>query len=170
MTEYIDARELHPEYDRKDCPHCGETRWFKYVTPNDRWDDLDPYWNCLTCRKRFDRELWVACPDCDGRMVAERDPERWHCRVCGGERPLDRTALIERMSTDYRTGYIESERCPVCGERFGVWADPDGAAICRECEDFYAGQYSDFGTDAEWLTRRGLGGRHEAPDWIRVDA
>lgn len=168
MTEYVDARDYHPDYKRADCAECGGERRF---TRSER--DGVTVWLCKECGTREHLDIEVACPECDRRMAFEQNADRWLCRFCGAERESDKGRLIDRITErgDHRIGFLLGEPCPLCGADHGVHADPDATLLCRECEDIY--WYSprdEWWAYAEWLRHRGRSGRLEAPRWIRVPA
>lgn len=165
MTEYIDVRDVHPDYKRADCPECGVERLFKQST----WDDT-PVAICQTCNARETLDIEIACPDCERRMTYDGPADEWRCQTCEGTRAADRDELIDRMTElgDLRVGYVLGEPCPRCKAPRGVHGDPDATLKCRECDGLYIGQYSDeWWAYAEWLLHRGRSGRYEPPTWIR---
>jgi len=158
MTDYTDARKLHPDYEQRICPECGTTEWFKHLE-KDRW--ATDQWNCQTCGSYYEDVLEYPCPACDIRMV--RDGNYFECQDSGCEFDavkIDVEKLLKRLSSDsypdlaHKPGVLMGE-CPLCGTKDSVNGGPDGELECDECENFYAGQYQDsWYCYAIWMDNR----------------
>lgn len=150
VSEYVHVFELLPDYQRRDCPDCGEEQWFRET-------EYGP--QCIDCRAYLRKTVEVVCPDCDTRMVT--DAGEWVCNLCGATRDFPRDELIDRLSdTDaYAVRGMPGElreECPICGAE-ETCGDSDGTILCRECSDLYLGQYMDqWFAYAHWLA-----GEHE---------
>ena len=143
---YVDARELLDGFDRRMCPQCGTEEWLKHLEKK-RW--RTDQWNCQSCGSYYEDALEYACPKCDIRMAVDGDEFVCHnveCPVAGVE--FDKEAVLGRLASDaypkraHKPGVLMG-KCPLCGDSSGVNGGPDGELECDECNDFYAGQYSD---------------------------
>lgn len=142
VGQYIDARELLPEYERRLCPRSGEEEWTKPT--NYKHSDHGPV--CEPHSSYINETLEVPCPECGTRMLAPGHEDVWECSVCNLsiDRPTEK--LVDRLTTDSHfqrgmAGVLMGE-CPVCGEENSVNGNPDGDLVCDECHDFYAGRFS----------------------------
>jgi len=154
VNQYVDVRELLPEYERRLCPQSGEIEWTKPTN----YDHSDHGPTCERHGTYIRKTLEVPCPECGTRMTAPTKPDEgkvWYCAVC--DLTLDRPTekLTERLSSDAfafpgKPGVMQGE-CPVCGGENTVNGGPDGELECKECH-FYAGQYSDkWFAYAHWM-------------------
>lgn len=145
LEDYVDARDLLDDYQRMLCPEaeCGQERWFRLRKHQHERD----WWVCEACASRRNHVLEYPCPECDVRLDIAGPMAFCQNPACAfDEMDFPKSKLIDRLSEKHDTRGMPRTlmgTCPVCGENYGVNGDPDGALICRECDDFYAGRYSD---------------------------
>lgn len=163
VDDYIDARTLLDDYQQMLCPEvtCGQERWFKYR--QHRYERNT--WVCESCGKRRHHVLEYPCPECDVRLDIAGQSAFCHNPDCEvDEIEFPKSELIDRLSAEHDARGMPRALmglCPVCGADHSVNGDPDGALVCRECDDFYAGRYSDsWYCYAIWM---------QEPDKIRVN-
>lgn len=143
VDDYTDARTLLPEYEQHRCPDCGTIKWFNYSEPPyDR-----PYWRCESCSTRLHETLEYPCPECDVRLAFDDELAVCNNAVCENDGvEIDKSGLIDQLSAERDTRGMPRALlgdCPVCGADHSVNGGPDGELVCRECDGFYAGRYSD---------------------------
>lgn len=143
--DYVDLRDILDGYERRICPECGTEEWFEHKN-RERWKT--DQWNCWQCGSYYEDILEYPCPECDIRMVLDNDT--FECRnvECDFTHALiDKSGLIDALSSDdfmvRGMPGVWAGDCPVCGAEHGIDGGPDGELTCSECNDFYAGQYSD---------------------------
>jgi hypothetical protein len=145
LDQYVDARSLLHDYRRAVCPsaECGVDRWFRYSDPP--YDD--PYWVCETCGEHEHDTLELPCPECNTRLDIAGPEAFCNVESCSYDsRSIPKSELIDRLSGEFEARGMARGlmgECPVCGERMSVSGDPDGTLQCSECENFYAGRFSD---------------------------
>lgn len=142
INQYVDARELLPDYERRLCPDCGSVQWTKPTN----YDHSDHGPVCENCHSYIRETLEVPCPECDNRMRAPGHEDIWDCAVCDKTFDRPKETLIDRLSGRSHVargmpGACFNGECPVCGEN-DVKGDPDGDLYCDHCRNFHAGQYS----------------------------
>ena len=160
VDDYVDVRDIHPDFKRDTCYRCGEERVFKRGKY-----DYEMVWNCQTCNRRQNHRIEIPCWECGSPL--RQLSKGTECAVCGYENRLDKDAIINRLSSDMfafrgKPGVLMGE-CPFCGDETSVNGGPDGELVCdndpthdftgRTC--FYAGQYSDeWFAYGQWLLRK----------------
>jgi len=159
LTDYRDARAMHPAYQQSLCPQCGVTRWFKKAIPPHE----SAYWTCQDCNCRREHSIEYPCPECDVRMLSVLG--NFQCNNANCDHRIterDKEELIDRLSSDTfptqgKPGVFGGD-CPLCDGT--VNGGPDGELKCGSCS-FYAGQYSaEWYCYAIWMAN---------PDLIRVN-
>jgi len=145
VDDYIDVRSQLDDYKQVLCPECGVKQWFRHHNPSYGNEN----WRCEKCGERETKSLEYPCPECDTRMQLDGDAFVCHNKDCETVTvAFDQELVLDRLSSDtfpkraHKPGVLMG-KCPLCGESNSVNGGPDGELTCDECDDFYAGQYSD---------------------------
>lgn len=129
-TEDTDIDDLWKQYEQQMNTTMSE---------HEQWGNYTPY--------DEPKALMLPCKTCGSHMSVTSGVNQWWCSFCGDTEPMDKSALIDTLSSlPYDRGYpgVLRGECPQCHDDYSVDGDPDGTLCCTNygC-DYYIGQYSD---------------------------